>query len=453
MDLQKNKVYRAELVDYTTDGSAVARIGGMAVFVPFGAVGDQCDIKILKVNKHVAYGKIEKIIVSSKHRVEPECPYTARCGGCCWWHVVYQEELRAKRKKVEDAIKRIGGIELAAEEIIPSPLIYHYRNKAQYPVGRDDTGIITGFYRPRSHDIISVEHCLIQSEQADILTKTVRGWMHENGVSPYQEKTGNGFVRHIFVRLGFKTGQVQLCLVSKSAKLPALHLLVEYARQECPGLVSVLINVNKKPGNRILGDKTVVIWGQDYLEDKLCGNRFRISPKSFYQVNQPQAEALYQCVLDYAALDQNLTALDLYCGVGTITLALAKAAKSVIGVEAVPDAVKNAKENAEYNMISNAEFLCADAGQAAQMLIEQGARPDVIVVDPPRKGLDSLAVDAILQMNPKKIVYVSCDPATLARDSKAFTEQGYCIDKYKVFDLFPRTSHVETVCLLSKPNA
>ena len=448
--MEKNKIYRAEIIAYAGDGSSIARIHDMVVFVPGGAVGDQCDIRIVKIAKNYAYGRIERIFIKSKNRIEPECPHASKCGGCCYWHISYEEELRAKSKKVQDAIQRIGGIAMEPEAVCGSDSIYHYRNKAQYPVGIKDDEIITGFYRARSHDIIPMERCLIQTELADNLAKCVRDWMTEYRVAPYNENTRSGFIRHIYVRSGFATGQVLLCIVTKSAKLPAVGELIQAARQTVPGLCGIVLNINKKTGNAILGDRYITLWGNDTLEDVLCGNRFQLSPAAFYQVNRAQAEKLYEAALQYAELDQTKTALDLYCGAGTITLALAHSAKEVIGAEIVPQAVENAKQNAKLNYITNARFICADAGQAATHLAEEGIRPGVIVVDPPRKGIDQATVDAIGAMAPERVVYVSCDPATLARDIKLLGEQGYQLKRYKVFDLFPRTFHVETVCLLSR---
>ena len=448
--MEKNKIYRAEIIAYAGDGSSIARIHDMVVFVPGGAVGDQCDIRIVKIAKNYAFGRIERIFIKSKHRIEPECPHASKCGGCCYWHISYEEELRAKSKKVQDAMQRIGGIAMEPEAVCGSDSIYHYRNKAQYPVGMKDDTIITGFYRARSHDIIPMEHCLIQTELADNLAKCVRDWMTEYHVAPYNENTHNGLIRHVYVRSGFATGQVLLCIVTKSAKLPAVGELIQAARQAVPGLCGIVLNINKKTGNAILGDRYITLWGNDTLEDVLCGNRFQLSPAAFYQVNRAQAEKLYEAALQYAELDQTKTALDLYCGAGTITLALAHSAKEVIGAEIVPQAVENAKQNAKLNYITNARFICADAGQAATHLAEEGTRPDVIVVDPPRKGMDQATIDAIGVMAPERVVYVSCDPATLARDVKLLGEQGYQLKKYKVYDLFPRTFHVETVVLMSK---
>ncbi|MDO5549448.1 MAG: 23S rRNA (uracil(1939)-C(5))-methyltransferase RlmD [Eubacteriales bacterium] len=448
--MEKNAIYRAEILDYTSDGSSIARIHDMVVFVPGGAVGDHCDIRIVKIAKNHAFGRMEKVFIPSQHRIEPECPQASKCGGCCYWHITYEEELRAKKKKVSDAMHRIGGITLEPEGICGSDRIYHYRNKAQYPIGRNDSGVVTGFYRVRSHDIIPTDQCLIQTEQADILARCVRDWMQQFHIAPYNEQTRNGLLRHIYVRTAFATGQVQLCLVSKSAKLPHTDELISNIRHQVPGLCSVMINVNSKPGNAILGEKYITLWGTDWLEDILCGNRFHISPASFYQVNRSQAERLYECALDYAALDGTKTALDLYCGVGTITLALARQAKSVIGTEIIPQAVHNARENAKLNQIENVEFFCGDSGQTAQMLALRGLTPDVICVDPPRKGLDDVTIDAVAKMSPERIVYVSCDPATLARDVKKFATLGYTVKKYRAYDLFPRTHHVETVVLLGR---
>lgn len=447
MELVKNKIYRMQIIDYTADGAGVAKVDGRAVFVPRTAVGDQCDVRITKVTKNVAFGRVETLIVPSKHRIEPACPAAAQCGGCCFQHITYEEELRAKEKKVRDALTRIGGQDgdtLCG--ITGAPSITRYRNKAQYPVGRDaDEKIVTGFYRPRSHDIVPVETCLIQSETADRIAAIVRGWMAQNGILPYTPGVKGAMVRHIYVRVGEASGEAQVTLVATEKRLPALDQLVDTLRETVRGLTGVLLNINRREDNVILGDRTVVIWGEMQLEDHLCGNSFLLSPYAFYQVNHAQTEKLYACALEYADLTGRETVIDLYCGAGTITLALASSAARVIGVEIVPEAVENAKQNAERNGVTNAEFLCADAGQAALTLAAQGKAPDVLVVDPPRKGLDEQTRDAILKMRPPRVVYVSCDPATLARDVKELTAAGYALEKAQAFDLFPRTQHVETV--------
>ena len=337
--------------------------------------------------------------------------------------------------------------------ITGAPTTEHYRNKAQYPVGRDKDGrIVTGFYRPRSHDIVPVERCLIQSEKADRIAAVVRAWMQDYDVPPYDYAAKRGAVRHIYVRVGEKSGESQLTLIAATHKMPALDELIRRLRAQEPSLTGILLSHNQRGDNVILGDKTDVLWGEPMLEDRLCGHSFLLSPEAFYQVNHAQAEKLYACALDFAGLTGQETVIDLYCGAGTITLALAEQAKQVIGVEIVPEAVENAKRNALRNDMTNVEFLCADAGQAARQLAQRGVAPDVLVVDPPRKGLDETARDAILKMLPPRVVYVSCDPATLARDIAELCGAGYALERAQAFDLFPRTNHVETVVLLSKLN-
>ena len=468
MDLQKNKVYRCQITDYTADGTGFAKIEGRAVFVPRTAVGDQCDVRIVKVTKNVAFGRVEKIIVPSGQRIAPACPVADKCGGCCYQHITYGEELRAKEKKVRDALTRIGGQDGAKLlGITGAPTTEHYRNKAQYPVVPGLYRPMIGFYAPRSHrvveqhdcllqpeifrtvvDIVAVENCLIQSETADRIAAVVREWMTEFSVMPYDYEKKRGTIRHIYVRVGEKSGESQLTLISATKKMPKLDVLVERLRAAAPSLTGILLNHNQRDDNVILGNRTDVLWGEPMLEDRLCGHTFLLSPEAFYQVNHAQAERLYACAVDYAGLTGEETVLDLYCGAGTITLALAEHAKTAIGVEIVPEAIENAKRNALRNGMENTEFFCADAGQAAQRLAKRGI--DVLVVDPPRKGLDATARDAILKMQPPKVVYVSCDPATLARDVAELCGAGYTLEKAQAFDLFPRTFHVECVVLLTK---
>lgn len=452
MELLKNKIYRMKIIDYTADGTGVARVDGRVVFVPKSAVGDQCDVRITKVTKNIIFGKIEKIITASPQRIKPQCSAAKWCGGCCYQHITYEEELRAKEKKVRDALTRIGGQEESIlSGITAAPSTTHYRNKAQYPVGLNAEGdVITGFYRPRSHDIVPVKSCLIQSEKADKIAALVRDWMEENQVQPYNQQTKKGSIRHIYIRCGEKSGECQLTLISAAKKLTETEKLIAKLREEEPSLTGVLLNINRREDNVVLGKTTEVLWGNAQMKDWLCGNQFMISPEAFYQVNHAQAEKLYQKALEYAALTGEETVLDLYCGAGTITLALAGNAKKVIGVEIVEKAVENAKENAKRNNIANAEFYCADAGEAAKRFVRAKEQIDVLVVDPPRKGLDEAARDAVLQIGPEKIVYVSCDPATLARDVKELTGAGYQMQKAEAFDLFPRTFHVECVCLLTR---
>ena len=452
--VEKNKIYRAAITSYSTEGMGMARIQDMVVFVPGTAAGDQCDIRITRVASRMAYGRAERIVVPSKHRITPACPLAGKCGGCCWQHITYEEELRAKQQKVADALRRIGGVAVEDLPITGAPEITHYRNKAQYPVGLGADGtVVTGFYRIRSHDIIPAEQCLIQSETADLLAGVVRGWMADCGVAPYEETSKKGVVRHIYVRTGAASGEAHLCIVAARSRLPAQEELLRRVREACPSLTGVVLNVNKHTDNVILGEKTLTLWGEPELEDRLCGNVFRLSPHAFYQVNHAQAEQLYACVLDFAGLTGAESVLDLCCGAGTITLALARKASRAVGVEIVPEAVTNARENAARNGVENVDFYCADAAQAAMRFARMGKHPDVIVADPPRKGLDEETIEAAAQMAPDKIIYVSCDPATLARDVKHFAGLGYQIERARVFDLFPRTRHVETVVLLSKLRA
>lgn len=450
MAVQKNKIYRAEIVDYTAEGSGVARIEGMAVFVPNTAVGDQCDIRIVKVNKRMAFGRLERVIIPSRDRIEPACPVAGKCGGCCYQHISYEAELRAKFKKVEDALSRLGGVPGILDGIVGADQITGYRNKAQYPVGQDVHGTYTGFYRAHSHDIVKTGRCALQTARADRLAAAVCAWMDAHHVTAYDEKSGKGLIRHIYVRTGAASGETHLCLVATRAKLPAQEALISSLTAAEPSLVGIVLNVNKRTDNVILGDRTVTLWGEPVLQDSLCGNVFRLSPHAFYQVNHAQTEKLYARALELADLHGGETVVDLYCGAGTITLALAARAGRVIGVEIVPEAVENAKENAARNGVGNVSFVCADAGQAAMLLAERGEHPDVLTVDPPRKGLDEQAIEAIARMQPPRVVYVSCDPATLARDVKRFAACGYRAVTARAYDLFPRTKHVETVVLMSR---
>ena len=450
MSLQKNKIYRTEFTGYTAEGAAVAKINGMTVFVSGGTVGDQCDVKIIKVGKKLAFGKIEKIIIPSKHRIKPVCIHAGKCGGCSYQHITYEEELNAKKQKVADALSRIGGFKNLDIKITGADETMHYRNKAQFPVGEQNGVPYTGFYRSRSHDIVRADKCFIVKQIANDIAKCICNWMEEFKIPAYDENKKTGLIRHIYIRTGEISKEVQVCLITARNKIPNIEDLIDNLTKSFEQITSIVQNINKRTDNVILGDKTITLWGDDYLQDTLCSNVFKLSPHAFYQVNHAQTEKLYGFALEYANLTGKENVIDLYCGAGTITLALAAHAKNVIGVEIVPEAIENAKTNAKINGIENTEFICADAGQAALMLAQRGTKPDVLTVDPPRKGLNEQAIEAILQMNPEKIVYISCDPATLARDCKLLCNDNYKIDKVMAVDLFPRTYHVETVVLLSK---
>ena len=442
----KNQVYTAEILGYSTEGLGIARIGGQVVFVHDAIAGEVCDILIMKVLKNAAFGKAVAWKTVSPHRREPDCPYYRQCGGCAFRHMDYAEELRAKGQRVQDALARLGGSSVTVEEVLGAAEPLHYRNKSQYPVSADGK---VGFYRARTHQVTDLSACLIQKPQADAAAGALRRYMAAQHVPGYDEKTGQGLVRHLYVRTNAK-GQSLICVVVNGERLPGEEALVEAMRQAVRSAVGVVLNVNTRRSNVILGDRYRTLWGEDTLTDTLCGHSFRLSIPAFYQVNRDQAEVLYCKAVEYAGLTGTELVLDLYCGAGTITLTMADRAKKVIGAEIVAPAVENARENAAANGIENVEFFCGDAGDIAARLAEERLRPEVICVDPPRKGLAPEVIDAMVQMGPERIVYVSCDPATLGRDVKLLAQRGYAARRAAAVDLFPGTAHVETVCLLSK---
>ncbi len=446
----KGQVLTVEIVGYTSEGQGVARVDGLAVFVAGAIQGEVVKIRIAHLGHTAAYGDILEILKKSPERQEPACPYAAQCGGCVFWHMTYDEELRAKAQRVTDALNRIGGLNVPTVDILGSPAVTGYRNKAQYPVQMVNNRPEAGFFRQRTHQVVPVRRCLIQGKEADQARQTVVDWMREFGISAYDETTHRGLVRHVYVRTARKTGQVLVCLVINGDDIPRQSELVNKMLMNVENLHTICLSIHKKPGNAVLGDKFITIHGPGQIVDELCGLRFRLSPRSFYQVNRDQAENLYEKAIEKAGLTGTETVLDLYCGTGTITLALARHAKKVIGVEIIPAAIVDAKENARENGIENAQFFCADAAQAAKKFADEGTVPDVIVVDPPRKGLEQTVIDAMVQMAPEKIVYVSCDPATLARDLKRLEEQGYETKQAEAVDMFPRCHHVESVALLSR---
>lgn len=448
--LKKNEIYRAIVTGFTSEGLGVCRVEGCAVFVPNAAPDEEYDLRIVHIGKNAAHGRIEKIITRSPHRVNRLCPHAKQCGGCDFWHLDYDAESALKAQRVTDALNRLGGQSLETVPITPAPTCEGYRNKAQFPVAPGKNGPIAGFFKKGTHEVVEIAHCRIQPDCADAAKDAVLEYMKKYAVSAYDETKHAGLVRHIYVRHAAATGEVMVCVVANREKLPREDALAALLQARVPGLKSVILNTNTRAGNAILGEKQRTIWGADAIEDVLCGLRFRISPKSFYQVNRAQAEVLYRKALEAANLTGQERVLDLYCGTGTITLCLASRAKEAIGVEIIEAAVRDAGENAKRNGITNAKFFCADAGQAAQRLSAEGERPDVIVVDPPRKGLSSDVIEAIAQMSPQRVVYVSCDPATLARDVKLLTEHGYALRHAEAVDLFPRCAHVETVVLLSR---
>lgn len=444
--LEKGSVYTAVIDGYSSEGLGIARVNGAVVFVPHAVRGEEVDLRITKVMKTSCAGEIVKIHNPSPERMEPECSYAGKCGGCAYRHLTYPEELWAKRQRVQDALTRIGGLELTVEEILGAKNPEHYRNKSQYPVGADGS---IGFFQARTHKVVPIRRCLIQTEAADRTAQAVGEWMRRYKISAYDETTGKGLVRHVCVRVNRK-GESLCCVVVNGNKVPREPELAAYVTAAVPHTVGVLLNSNTRRGNVVLGDKYRTLFGRNYLMDTLCGLEFKLSMPSFYQVNRDQAEVLYGKALEFAGLTGNETVLDLYCGIGTITLCLAKAAKRVIGAEIVPPAIRDAKENALRNHIENAEFFCGDAADIAAKLESDGLRPDVVTVDPPRKGLAPEVIASVAAMGPEKVVYVSCDPATLGRDVKIFREFGYEAKRAAAVDMFPGTAHVETVVLLSK---
>ena len=444
--LEKNRIYRAHIDGYSSEGLGIARIDGQVVFVHGTVRGETCDVLVMKVLKNAAFGKIAALVEPSPARRQPDCPYYGRCGGCDFRHMSYEEELWAKRARVQDALTRIGGAEVTVEEILGAEQPLHYRNKSIYPIS--PAGEV-GFYRARSHQVVNVEHCLIQKPEADALAQAVRDYIARFQVEPYNEATGRGLLRHLYVRTSCR-GESLACLLINGSRLPHEQEVVDMLRAAAPGVCGVVLGENTRRGNAILGDRYRTLWGRDYLTDTLCGLELRLSVPSFYQVNHDQAQRLYEKALEYAGLTGRELAVDLYCGAGTITQVLARRARHVIGGEIVPEAIRDAEDSARRNGVENVEFLCGDASRLAAELRQRGLRPDVICVDPPRKGLAPDVVEAAASMTPGRIVYVSCDPATLARDVARFAPLGYRPVRACAVDLFPGTAHVETVVLLSK---
>ncbi|MBE7005482.1 MAG: 23S rRNA (uracil(1939)-C(5))-methyltransferase RlmD [Ruminococcaceae bacterium] len=445
-ELKKNQTIEVRIEGYAGGGAGVARIDGRVVFVHGAMRGEVVRALVLKVNKSFAYAKATEILEQSAHRTTPDCPYYPRCGGCSFRHMEYAEEKQLKRERVQDALRRIGGSNVQVERIIGADSIFRYRNKSIWPVTPNGA---VGFYRARTHDVINAEHCLLVHPAAEKAADALRGWMAQWGVPGYDEKTGKGLVRHLFVRSNTK-GESLICVVANDDSLPFEGELVRALRGDCPRAVGVVLNTNTEDTNVVLGGHYRTLWGSDRIDDTLGELTFSISVPSFYQINHAQCEKLYAKAEEYAGLMGGETLLDLYCGAGTIGLSMAKHADRVIGAEIVPEAVEDARANALRNRIRNAEFLCGDASEVAARLAAEGLLPDVIIVDPPRKGLDEEVIRAIVTMEPLRVVYVSCDPATLARDVKRFSALGYEAMRACPVDMFPRADHVETVVLLSR---
>ena len=452
MEYRKNDIVTLEIVDCGTDGEGIGKADGFTVFVKDAVIGDTVKAKIMKAKKNYGYGRLMEILKPSPYRVEPVCPSARQCGGCQLQAVSYEEQKVFKEKKLRGHLERIGGFhDLPMEPLIGMDEPYHYRNKAQFPVGRNKEGrIITGFYAGRTHAIIENRDCTLGIPQNKDVLDRVIAHMEKYNIAPYDEMTGKGLVRHIFVRYGFFTGELMVCLIINGQELPHQKELIEKLC-EIPGMTSISLNINKKRNNVILGEKVKTIWGQEFITDKIGDISYEISPLSFFQVNPKQTWKLYSKALEYADLHGEETVWDLYCGIGTISLFLAQKARFVRGVEIVPAAIEDAKRNAKINNIENVEFFVGKAEEVLPREYEKnGVYADVIVVDPPRKGCDEMLLKTILKMQPKRVVYVSCDSATLARDLRFLCDNGYELKKVCGVDQFPQTVHVETVVLLSQ---
>ena len=461
MEIKKNDILTVEITDTGIEGEGIGKTDGFILFVKDAVIGDTVQVKVMKAKKNYAYAKLEKVLVPSPFRVQPPCPFHRQCGGCQLQPLSYEKQLEFKQNKIRNNLIRIGGfspehIDACMEPIIGMEDPWHYRNKAQFPFGYDKEGnVITGFYAGRSHNIIANTDCALGVEENKTVLETILAYMKKYGVSAYDETSGKGLIRHVLIRKGFASGQLMACVVINGNKLPEEKTLAEEL-WKIPGMTSVSVNVNTERTNVILGKKVRVLKGEEKIEDTIGDVVFRISSLSFYQVNPVQTKKLYGQALEYAGLTGEETVWDLYCGIGTISLFLAKKAKKVYGVEIVPEAIADAKENAARNGITNAEFFVGKAEEVLpQKYEEDGVYADVIVVDPPRKGCDEKCLETMVRMRPERIVYVSCDSATLARDLKYLGEMGYEVRKWRGCDMFPGTIHVETVVLLShkKPDS
>ena len=452
-ELHRGDPLQVSIETATIDGSGVARVDGQVVFVPGALPGEGCSVRIAHVGRSAVFAQLLSVLTPSARRVEPDCPYFPRCGGCALRHMDYEQELALKQAHVQSCLTRIGGQTISALPITGAAQTDGYRNKVQFPVQEQDGRPVAGFFSGKTHRVIPVRHCRIQPDCADAIRGAVLAWMEQYHIRAYDEQTHTGYIRHIYIRFGAESGQILVCIVANCAQLPKKKQLVAALLAAEPGITTIVFSPNTKKGNTVLGTEFHPLYGDGTITDTLCGLQFRLSAPAFYQVNHAQAERLYEKAVQLAGLTGNETVLDLYCGTGTITLCLARHAKKAIGVEIVPQAIEDAKFNAAQNGMENAEFFCMDAGQAAKMLADRRTRPDVIVVDPPRKGVSADVIEAISAMAPQRVVYVSCDPATLARDLKLLTAAGYTLQTAEAFDLFPRCAHVETVCqlVLRKP--
>ncbi len=449
--IKKNDEIDVIFEDLTHDGKGVAKVDGYPLFVANALPGEKGKIKVTKLNKGYGFGRLIDLYEKSEFRIEPACPIFAECGGCQLQHLSYEGQLQAKEKQVRDVLARIGKLEnVKVYPVLGMENPWHYRNKAQVPIGEQEGGLVGGFYKQRSHEIVDMEACLIQQEENDAVLQKVKSICGEFGIRAYNEKTHKGTLRHIMVRTGKVTGEIMVVLITRTPDIPNRRKLVEKIVKEVPGIKSVIQNVNTKRTNVIFGEQTNVLWGEEVIYDCIGDVKFAISARSFYQVNPEQTKVLYDKALEYAGLNGEETVIDAYCGIGTISLFLAQRANKVFGVEIVPEAIEDARRNAELNGITNVEFAVGEAETVIPQWYEQGVRADVLVVDPPRKGCDETLLQTIIEMKPKKVVYVSCNPATLARDLRILEDGGYEAVQVQPVDMFPQSVHVEAIVLLQR---
>jgi len=449
--VEKNQDYVIDITGMGFEGEGVGRIEDYTVFVQGALLGEKAKVKIVKANKNFGFGKLLEIIEPAANREEPSCGIYKRCGGCQLQHLSYEGQLQFKTQRVKDVISRIGKLEnVAIHPTMGMKSPYRYRNKVQLPVGINNGEVEIGFYAPRSHEIIPMDSCGIQDEVADKVVALTKEWIKKYNIEPYNEENSSGIIRHIMIRKAFKTGEVMVVIVTNSEKLPYKNEFVDLIVNNIKGIKSVIQNVNGKKTNVILGEKCIALWGEATITDYIGKFAFKISPLSFFQVNPIQTEVLYNKALEYADLKGNEVVFDAYCGAGTISLFLSQKAKMVYGVEIVPQAIENAIENAKENKVNNAEFIVGQSEKVIPELIDKGIKADVVVVDPPRKGCEKELLEAMAAMSPERIVYVSCDPGTLARDLGILEELGYRTVEVQPVDMFPQTAHVECVALVNK---
>lgn len=450
MKYTKNQIIEAEICDLNMLGFGVAKIDGAVFFVQNGVVGDVAKLRVIKCAKNYYVCRIEEMIRPGKDRVAPSCSHFKTCGGCSFQHIRYELELDIKKRFVESCLRKAGLAQLKVLPVISAGHLEGYRNKAQYPVGRDEKGsVISGFYSTRSHKICKVDNCMIQDPQFAPITAFLCDFFEKNKILPYMEESGDGLVRHIFLRCGKATGEISLCLVLRENSFPKTRELIDKVNEKFPNIVSISFNIQPQNSNVILGKETHIVYGKEKIEDVLCDRHFLISPQSFYQVNRDGAELLYNTAFQMADLERFDMIVDLYCGIGSISLS-AKTSSPIVGVEIISDAVMDAQKNAERNSVDNAKFYCGDASDAFRIIETSGAENPLVIVDPPRKGLAEKLIDDIATHSVNHVLYISCNPETMARDLVRFVEYGYAPQSVQPVDMFPRTSHVETVALLSR---